>query len=182
WDDANNEFIENQRLKDELRLERMKRALCSSLQNLIVADFTREFSEHLYADDKWCYEKADIFGEILCGRVRLEVNGKKAVAILDKLEWVELTYLPAKLPQKDVLKKENEDYSLYAYEWVETHLTEIVTLCQEAEENGSYEAYLTQILPERKFWEAIVKTLKSRGFTQTEIAEIDGEELIKILR
>lgn len=182
WSDANNEFIENERLKEELRLERLKKPLCTSLPNLIIADFTRQLSEHLNNDDKWSYAKADIFGEILNGRVHLEVNGKNAVAVLNKLEWQELIYLPAKLPQKDVKKKETEDYSLFAFEWVDTHLTEINTLCQEAEDNGSYEAYLTDILPERKYWEEILKVLNSRGFTQTEIVEIDGEEIIKILR
>lgn len=182
WGDANNEFIENQRLKEELRLERLKRPLCTSLQNLIIAEFTRQLYEHLNEEDKWGYSKADVFGEILNGRVHLEINGKNAVAVLNKLEWQELIYLPSKLPEKDVVKKVNEDYTLFAFEWLETHLTEINAICQEAEDNGSYEAYITDILPERKYWEAIVNALKSRGFVQTEIAEIDGEELIKILR
>lgn len=182
WDDANNEFIENQRLKKEIKQERLKRPLCTSLQNLIIAEFTRQLCEHLNEEDKWGYSKADVFGEILNGKVHLEINGKNAVAVLNKLEWQKLIYLPSKLPQKDVKKKETEDYSLFAYEWVDTHLTDINAICQEAENNGSFEAYLTDILPERKYWEAIMKALNSRGFVQTEIAKIEGEELIKILR
>ncbi len=182
WNDANREFLDNERLKKELEIEKMKKPLCTSLPNLIIADFTRQLHEHLNADDKWSYEKTDILSEILCGRVHLEINGKKAIAVLHKLEWQELVYLPTELPQDDVQKKAKENFSLFAFEWVDTHLTEINALCQKAEEDGSYEAYLTDILPERKFWEAIVETLKKRGFTQTEIVEVDGDELIKILR
>lgn len=183
WNDANNEFLENERLKKELELERKKKPLCTSLPNLIIADFTRQLHEHLEGVENWSYQKTDVFGEILAGRVHLIIDGKKAVAILNKLEWQELVYLPAEMPQKDVKKKANKNYSLFAFEWVETNLTAINTLCQKAEDDGTYEAYLTDILPDdRNSWDAIVEVLKKRGFTQTEIAENDGDEFIRILR
>lgn len=177
WDKANREFIDNERLRKELELEKQKKPISYSLPNLIISEFVQQLSEVLKPDDVWSYRCADVYGEILTGKVRLKVNGKDALVILNRLKVVEIVYSPTVLPEKNVNKK--QDFSLYAFEWVETNLIDINNRREEAIKNESYEFYISDILPERKYWEAIVKALIQKGFA-AEIIEIDDEEVVKI--
>lgn len=177
WDNANMQFAENERLRKELELEREKKPLNYSLPNLIVSYFIEQLPKVLKPDDVWQYTSNDVLSEILVGRVHLIVNGKKALIILNKLEIVELVYPPTVLPEKDVSKK--EDFTLYAFEWVETNSVEINSRREKAIADESYEFYIPDLLPERKYWDAIVKALIQKGFAP-EIIEVDDEEVVKI--
>ena len=81
--------------------------------------------------------------------------------------------------QQLVPKKKKDDSGRIAFEWVETHLLELNTRCNEIIGQGESELMITiSELPEEKYWEAICKELKKEGLEQIEIIPSDGIKII----
>lgn len=147
--------------------------------------------ENAYPNARWVWENVNWRESIQKNEdvyIRLNKEGgyKRAKIMLQDGFVSSMEFLPedenvpaVETTQQIVPKKKKDDSGRIAFEWVETHLLELNTRCNEIIGQGESELMITiSELPEEKYWEAICNELKKEGLEQIEIIPSDGIKII----
>lgn len=152
------------------------------VQTLAYAIVLRRVTELVLADfpnARWVWETPDAKRQLLDGRdvfILLNHAGgyRRAKVIVNNLQVVGIMYVPKcqtdEIPipeieaEQDLDVEKSQNFELLAFEWVDAHIFELNTRCNEAiGENLSELILLSEELPVRDSWPDICKELIRAG-------------------